>query len=288
MIGSRLSSLCVLGLVAVSHAFAEAAPEQRDLAAEVKAVFQAKCVQCHGPQVRKPKGKFGYILDLKKLAADPDKVVPGKPEESQLWQLVHDDEMPPEEAKNGPLTAEQKEIIRAWIEAGAPSTSSVSPAAPTPTAPSAESVPTPSAEKRFLRWLGKFHVMVVHFPIALLLAAAAGEVWSLWRRNGQPAPAVRFCVLLGAISAVVSAVLGWLHAASGYGLDSPVILAWHRNFGTATAIASVILAVLSEIESRRGMRSWWFRLLLLLVALLVAVAGYFGGRLAYGDDFFNW
>jgi uncharacterized membrane protein/mono/diheme cytochrome c family protein len=287
MSGSRLSSLCVLGFVAASPAFATAAPGARDLATEVKAVFQAKCAECHGPQVRKPKGKFGYILDLKKLAADPDKVVPGKPEDSQLWQLVQDDEMPPEDAKAGPLTKEQKQIIHDWIAAGAPSVSTEA-SAPPPTTKAAEPVPAPSATKHLLHWLGKFHVMVVHFPIALLLAAAAGEAWSAWRRKGQPAPAVHFCVLLGAISAVVSAVLGWLHAASGYGLDSPVILAWHRNFGTATAIASVILAVLSEIESRRGTRSWWFRLLLLLVALLVAVAGYFGGRLVYGDDFFSW
>ncbi len=287
MIESELFSLCVLGVLAVSPVFSAAAPDQRDLATEVKAVFQAKCAECHGPQVRKPKGKFGYVLDLKKLAADPEKVVPYKPEESQLWQLVHDEEMPAEGAKAGPLTKEQKDIIHAWIEAGAPSTP-IEQGTPSPDKKAAESASAPATRRHLLDWLGKFHVMVIHFPIALLLAAAAGEVWSAWRRIRQPAPAVRFCVLLGAISAIVAAVLGWLHAASGYGLDSPLILAWHRCFGTATAVGSVILAVLSEIDSRRGTRSWWFRLLLLLVALLVAVAGYFGGLLVHGGDYFNW
>ncbi|MGH7171402.1 MAG: c-type cytochrome domain-containing protein [Gemmataceae bacterium] len=288
MIASELISfLCVLGLLIANPAFAAAAPDQRDLATEVKAVFQAKCAECHGPQVRKPKGEFGYVLDLKKLAADPEKVVPFKPEDSELWQLVHDEEMPPEEAKAGPLTKEQKEIIRVWIEAGAPSTP-IDPSATSPTNEVAESVPAPTAEKHLLDWLGNFHVVVVHFPIALLLSAAAGEVWFACWRVRQPAPAVRFCVLLGAFSAIVAAALGWLHAASGYGVSSPFILAWHRWLGTATGAGSVILAVLSEIDSRRGVRSWWFRLLLLLVALLVAVAGYFGGRLAYGDNFFKW
>jgi hypothetical protein len=94
-------------------------------------------------------------------------------------------------------------------------------------------------------------------------------------------------VLLGAVSAIVAAVLGWFHAASGYGVSSPRLLAWHRWLGTATAVGSVILAVLSEMDNHRGVRSWTFRLLLVLVALLVAVAGHFGGLLVHGVDYFE-
>src|SRR5262249_4598145 len=90
--------LGVLGVLAVHSAFAA----ERDLGGEVKMVFQAKCVQCHGPQLPKPKGKFGYVLDLKRVAANPDLVVPGKPEESQLWDLIDNGEMPAENAKAGP------------------------------------------------------------------------------------------------------------------------------------------------------------------------------------------
>jgi uncharacterized membrane protein len=195
--------------------------------------------------------------------------------------------MPAEGAKAGPLTKEQKETIRAWIEAGAPSTP-IEPSAHSPANQTADSPSTPAAKKHFLDWLGNFHVVVIHFPIALLLAAAAGELWFTWRRVRQPSPAVRFCVLLGAGSAIVAAVLGWLHAASGYGAGSPSILAWHRWVGTAIAVGSVILAAFSEIDSRREVRSWLFRLLLLLVALLVVAAGYFGGLMVYGEGYFDW
>jgi len=264
--------------LAVNPLFAAAKP---DLGAEAKAIFQAKCVQCHGPDVRKPKGKFGYVLDLKRLAADPKKVVPSKPDESKLWQLVRDDEMPAEGAKAGPLSKEQKDIIHAWIEAGAPAPSTEEDA-------SSGEVPAPDVKKHLLDWLGNYHVMVIHFPIALLLAAAVGELWFVCRSVRQPTSAVSFCVLLGAISAVVSAALGWLHAASGYGANSPSTLTWHRWFGTATAAGSVVLAILSAIESRRGVRSGWFRLLLLLAAVLVGVTGYFGGSLVYGENYFRW
>jgi hypothetical protein len=49
--------------------------------------------------------------------------------------------------------------------------------------------------EHLLAWLGKFHVLVVHFPIALLIVAASGELWSLYRGIRHPLSAVRFCRL---------------------------------------------------------------------------------------------
>ncbi len=91
-----------------------------DLATQTLAVFKAKCAACHGPNVAKPKGRFGYVLDLARVARNREMVVPFAPEESELWELVHRSEMPPPDSRTGPLSAEQKEIIRAWIAAGAP------------------------------------------------------------------------------------------------------------------------------------------------------------------------
>src|SRR5437868_15329723 len=83
-----------------------------DLAAEVRSVFAAKCAACHGPDLAKPKGRFGYVLDLSRLAGNRELVVPSAPDESELWELVRRGEMPPEDSPTGPLTAEQKEVIR--------------------------------------------------------------------------------------------------------------------------------------------------------------------------------
>ena len=70
---------------------APAKPEQMKLTAEVRAIFEAKCADCHGPEVPRPKGKFGYALDLKRIAANPKFIVPGKPEASDLYDLVFHD-----------------------------------------------------------------------------------------------------------------------------------------------------------------------------------------------------
>ncbi len=93
---------------------------QRDLASETRFIFSAKCAGCHGPNLSKPKGRFGYVLDLARVAANREMVVPSFPDESELWELVGRGEMPPEDAPTGPLSAEEKGVIRAWIAAGAP------------------------------------------------------------------------------------------------------------------------------------------------------------------------
>src|SRR5436853_1540081 len=94
-----------------------------DLAADVRTVFAAKCAGCHGPNLAKPRGRFGYVLDLGRIAANREMVVPSFPDESELWELVHRGEMPPEESPTGPLTDEEKDLIREWIAAGAPADS---------------------------------------------------------------------------------------------------------------------------------------------------------------------
>src|SRR5262249_21392510 len=60
----------------------------KGLAAEVLAVFSAKCAGCHGAGLARPRGGFGYVLDLRRLAANPGMVVPSKPDESDLWAQV--------------------------------------------------------------------------------------------------------------------------------------------------------------------------------------------------------
>jgi hypothetical protein len=255
-------------------------------------VFTAKCAGCHGPDLVKPKGRFGYVLDLARVAGNREMVVPFHPSESELWELVRHGEMPPADAPTGPLTARQKEVIRAWIAAGAPAASpagsaNLPPTTPPPEGDAAEPAASPP-ERHVLHWIGKFHLLLLHFPIALLMAAAAGECWSIVRRSRVPDPAVRFCVLLGAASALGTVALGWLHAWSGFGAGMPQVLTLHRWVGTAAGLGVVVIAVLSERDTCRGLRSGGTRVLLLVGAALIGLAGHFGGVLTHGPDFFEW
>ncbi len=99
---------------------AQSTPQAKNPAEEARAIFKAKCASCHGPDLERPKGRFGYVLDLGKIAANPEMVIPGRPAESELWALVEHDEMPPPDSPHGPLTPVQKETLRNWIAVGAP------------------------------------------------------------------------------------------------------------------------------------------------------------------------
>jgi mono/diheme cytochrome c family protein len=281
MLTTPLRAVASLGLML----FAATAAEPADLPSRVSAVFAAKCGDCHGPDVAKPKGHFGYVTDLGRVAANPEVVVPGKPEESKLWELVDAGKMPPRSARAGPLSAVEKSLIHDWIANGAPAaTKSPDAESAAPPAP-----PPPPWPTRLLAWVGKQHVRLVHYPIALLTLAALAEVWLAIRRRREPWPPVRFGVLAGAATALITAGLGWLFAdVAGYGQAEPQLLLRHRVLGTAAAAWCLGVAVLSERDARRGARGWAFRLALWAGAALVGAAAHYGGIMVYGGDFFAW
>jgi hypothetical protein len=68
----------------------------------VQELLTARCAGCHD-WAATAEGILG-------------KVTPGAPEDSQIWQKVSVDIMPPD----GPLAADEKELLKSWIAAGAP------------------------------------------------------------------------------------------------------------------------------------------------------------------------
>ena len=262
----------------------------RDIGAETRAVFAAKCAACHGPDLAKPKGRFGYVFDLQRVAKNPEMVIPGQPSESELWILVQQNEMPPADSPRGPLTAEQKETIREWIAAGAPD--ALPGAENSPRAVRSELAAPVSTElatvDRLIGWLGKFHLVLLHFPIALVFAAGFGEAWSVWQRKLLPSELVRFCLWLGALAVIPTAAFGWLFAAAGNGEASPQLLAVHRWLGTTAAALLVLTALSSECDARRQVRSLHVRLLLAAGVFVTALTAHMGGLLAHGENFFSY
>lgn len=84
------------------------------LAERARSVLEQHCQQCHG----KPgagKGGFDYLFDREKLVARK-KLVPGKPDDSEMFHRIVVGEMPP---RGKPRLADgEVKLLREWIAAG--------------------------------------------------------------------------------------------------------------------------------------------------------------------------
>jgi len=148
-----------------------------------------------------------------------------------------------------------------------------------------------STPNGILSSIGRFHPMVVHFPIALLVSAALARCLMLTGSITWAGQAVRFCVWFGGVSGVVAATLGWLNAGWPGGDESfGDVIFNHRWLGVSTALVGVALIVMVEMEAKRPTitLSRLTTLCLLIGAGLVAAAGHFGGILVFGPDYLPW
>jgi hypothetical protein len=117
--GSRLSLVLTAAFLAgLAHlANSAGADAHPSLERDVLPLLKARCLKCHGPL--KPKGKLNLssARSLARGGTNGAVVVPGNPDESTLWDLVANDEMPPE--PDEPLSDEEKNTLRRWIQEGA-------------------------------------------------------------------------------------------------------------------------------------------------------------------------
>ncbi|MCE9609868.1 MAG: hypothetical protein K8R23_06625 [Chthoniobacter sp.] len=268
----------------------EPSAEGVKLAGEVLEIFTAKCLDCHAADLPKPKGKFGYVLDLKRVAANPDYVTTGHPEKSDLYVMIRDGDMPGEDAKVPPMTKAEKETVRRWIELGAPEPApgTVARIGVVAKVPELAELPPPMpAWKRALRWVGRFHPVSTHFPVALMLTAVLAEGLAWWTKRESWSQTVRFLVVIAALGAAATSVLGWINAYfTSYAGQNAVILSWHRWLGTGTSAWALLCAGLAMIgDNREGTpERQRLRGALLAGAGLVSITGFLGSALIYGLD----
>lgn len=97
------------------------ASEGVDFARDVRPILMKYCYECHGPE----KQKSGLRLDIKSLAfkggsGHGPALVPGKPEESPLFELVSSNDSEERMPPKGPgLTSAELQTVQRWIKAGA-------------------------------------------------------------------------------------------------------------------------------------------------------------------------
>ncbi|MDB5305942.1 MAG: Planctomycete cytochrome [Gemmataceae bacterium] len=103
--------------------FASPSPAQAadpDFNRDVRPILAARCFKCHGPDEKARKADLR--LDVRDGAVKSGAIAPGKPEASELVRRIVSAEaaevMPPPAVKN-PLSDREKQVLKAWIGAGA-------------------------------------------------------------------------------------------------------------------------------------------------------------------------
>jgi uncharacterized membrane protein len=146
---------------------------------------------------------------------------------------------------------------------------------------------TPTGRPASLREaLGRFHPVVVHFPLALLLAAALAEMLARFGGWEPGRRAVPYLLVVAAPAALLAAGLGLAMAATTrFAAGQAAALALHRAAGLATAgLALLALLALRWRDAASPARRGLFLALLLLAGAAVALAGQQGGILVWGAD----
>ena len=141
-----------------------------------------------------------------------------------------------------------------------------------------------SLAERLLDWLGRFHPIIVHFPIAFFPAALFTAV--VGRKRPAFSAPVQFLVVAGGIIAPISALLGWFNG--GWVVwDADPLLAVHRWLGTGIGLGGLLLAIWAW---RRPWEDRGAGMILSLALMTVAIAaqGWFGGALVHGAEHLNW
>ncbi len=136
-----------------------------------------------------------------------------------------------------------------------------------------------------MAFVGRLHPLLIHFSIALVIAAALAEVAVMVTADERWRTVAVANVRAGAAFALLATIAGWRLALAPEMEVSP-LLEWHRWLGTVTAGAAVAAALATGGVRRRsalGVRI--FRIALFGAGTMVAVTGHFGGLLVWGANF---
>ena len=128
-------------------------------------------------------------------------------------------------------------------------------------------------------FLGRFHPLVLHLPIGLLSGAYLLTLAARLPRFARYEQAAGVLLQLGALGAVISAVLGYMLGLEG-GYDARLV-DLHRWSGIALGVASVVLAWM--VRRRRESRAY-LPAFTACMALMVWV-GHLGGTLSHGEGY---
>jgi uncharacterized membrane protein len=141
--------------------------------------------------------------------------------------------------------------------------------------------PDGSERAAWAQFIGRFHPLAVHLPIALILLVPILELAGRNSRFHYLRPSAAFVLGLATLSSIMAAILGWCLARSG-GYSGP-LMTQHMWSGLALTTVCWLCWVLRGHDSG-GRRGILYPIALASALGLMTWTGYRGGQLSRGED----
>ena len=133
----------------------------------------------------------------------------------------------------------------------------------------------------WVQFIGRFHLLIIHFPIALILLVPILELVGRFERFSHLRLSSGFVLGLATISAIIAAFLGWCLARTGGYSGSLVIQ--HMWGGIALmAICWLCWALRGLIAEANAEK--YYAAALTVGVLVVSWTGYRGGQISQGEE----
>jgi uncharacterized membrane protein/mono/diheme cytochrome c family protein len=133
----------------------------------------------------------------------------------------------------------------------------------------------------FIEAIGRFHPLIVHLPIGILVLGLLLAVVSYREQYTMLRPAVSFSLFWGAIGAILSCILGYMLSLSG-GYDAD-LLSKHQRTGIGCAVVASAAWLLYRFNTQLTSNFKFFIWVFTVGSL--AAAGHYGGSLTHGSDY---
>lgn len=141
-------------------------------------------------------------------------------------------------------------------------------------------VQPPEQPDRALLFLGRFHILLLHLPIGILVAALLLELERWLRRSTWSREAAGQLLVLGAGLMVVTALLGVVLARNGDYEGRTVDLHQWYGFG-----AAAVIGVAALLRRRTQTRAWPYPAAFATGLVLMVITGHYGGELTHGEGY---
>jgi hypothetical protein len=121
-------------------------------------------------------------------------------------------------------------------------------------------------------WLGRWHPLILHFPIVLLLMAAVIGLLN------KIVP--KLLLTVATLSALVTAITGFFLGTES--VPKGDLLFWHQWMGSGVAILAVIWY---WVSTNHLQQTYLVKGIQVVLIILVGLTGHYGGMITHGEDF---